>query len=295
MPTDPNHRAMLRAVDGLTTQVRRIADTLATPVTTDDDGAQATSDDTPAWTLCTCGDKPVTAQHPEPCPLSREPHASRLAEMHGTPWPAMPYKMCSASASSSTEGAFAQLLGPCILRYQHYSPVHQDADGGSWAVSGEAPTTRGAEKQRTIRRQQFRILLNQLNDGTTPLTPQQAQALTAYVADEIVECNMETKEADRLEGDVKLLRAELDRIYTRRAPGGEGYVSLTIDEQIAMGAKLEEATTTLRRVRHLHARTTIQTATGGPVDVCATCESDAMSHPWPCPTTEALAGPTTDR
>ncbi|MCX4601191.1 hypothetical protein OG402_11900 [Streptomyces anulatus] len=203
MPTDPNHRALLRAIDGLTTQVRRIADTLETPVTTDDDGAQTADDDT--------------------------------------------------------------------------------------------PVTRGAEKQRTIRRQQFRILLNQLNDGTTPLSPTQVQALTAYVADEIVECNMETKEADRLEGDVKLLRAELDRIYTRRAPGGEGYVSLTIDEQIAMGAKLEEATTTLRRVRHLHARTTIQTATGGPVDVCATCESDAMSHPWPCPTTEALAGPTTDR
>lgn len=158
MPTDPAHRALLRAVDGLTTQVRRIADTLETPVVDEADGAPTTSDDT--------------------------------------------------------------------------------------------PVTRGAEKQRTIRRQQFRILLNQLNDGTTPLTTAQVQALTAYVADEIVECNMETQEADRLEGDVKLLRAELDRIYTRRAPGGEGYVSLTVDEQLAMGATIDRVRRLAEQWRH---------------------------------------------
>ncbi|MFB8101330.1 hypothetical protein ACFC3O_00585 [Streptomyces sp. NPDC056007] len=156
MPTDPN-RALLRAVGSLTTQVRRIADSLADgtaqdsfalapPVATDDDGAQTTPDDT--------------------------------------------------------------------------------------------PTTSGAQKQRTIRRQQFRLLLNQLNAGVTPLTTAQVQALTAYVADEIVECNMETKEADRLEAELAQVRAELDRIYTRRAPGGEGYVSLTVDEQAVMGEEL---------------------------------------------------------
>ncbi|WP_420169028.1 hypothetical protein [Streptomyces violaceoruber] len=84
MPTDPNHRALLRAVEKLTTQVKRIADTLETPAVTDDDGAQTTADDTPVWKLCTCGDKPATARHPEPCPLSREPYASELAEIHGT-------------------------------------------------------------------------------------------------------------------------------------------------------------------------------------------------------------------
>ncbi|ONI48650.1 MULTISPECIES: hypothetical protein [unclassified Streptomyces] len=57
MPTDPNHRALLKAVGSLTTQVKRIADALADgtaqdsfalapPVVTDDDGAQTTSDDT---------------------------------------------------------------------------------------------------------------------------------------------------------------------------------------------------------------------------------------------------------
>ncbi|MFF2228626.1 hypothetical protein ACFVV7_35500 [Streptomyces globisporus] len=88
MPTDPtNHRALLKAIGSLTTQVRRIADTMEPPVVVADLGGQTTGDDTPAWKLCTCGDKPVTARHPEPCPLSQEPHASRLAEMHGTARP----------------------------------------------------------------------------------------------------------------------------------------------------------------------------------------------------------------
>ncbi|MFD5900987.1 hypothetical protein ACFWHG_05745 [Streptomyces microflavus] len=107
MPIDPNHRALLRAVGKLTTQVGRIADTLADgtardsfalapPVVTDDDGAQTTSDD-----------------------------AAVYSDLHGT-----------------------------------------------------------------------------------------------------------------AKGEKELLRAELDRIYTRRAPDGEGYVSLTVDEQVVMGEEL---------------------------------------------------------
>jgi len=58
-------------------------------------------------------------------------------------------------------------------------------------------------------------------------------------------------------------------------------------------AKVDEATSTLRRVRALHARTTVQT-TGGPADACSSCQTDGMSYPWPCPTVEALAGPRPD-
>ncbi|KOG84466.1 hypothetical protein ACIQJW_26740 [Streptomyces californicus] len=250
MPTDPNHGALLRAVEKLTTQVRRIADTLADgtvqdsfalapPVVTDDDGAQTTADDTPAWKLCTCGDKPVTARHPEPCPLSREPYASELAEMHGTPWPARPYKMCSATTTNPS----GQPLGPCVLQYQHDEPIHQDAEGAYWAQpgGGDTPKTRGAEKQRTIRRQQFRLLLNQLNDGTTPLTPAQVQALTAYVADEIVECNMETQEADRLEAEAADWKATA-AVYS-------GLHRTAENELKQAHAELAEATAAIERVR----------------------------------------------
>nr|WP_233841796.1 hypothetical protein [Streptomyces microflavus] len=187
MPTDPNHRALLRAVGKLTTQVGRIADTLADgtardafalapPVVTDDDGAQTTSDD--------------------------------------------------------------------------------------------APTTSGAEKQRTIRRQQLRILLNQLNDGTTPLTTAQVQALTAYVADEIVECNMETQEADRLD-------AELDRIRRALDPDDETYIRETVDDQLAMSATIGR----VRAVRDQWARSTLEP---GP----ALRLLDDLNH--------ALAGPKTE-
>ncbi|MFF7879134.1 hypothetical protein ACFZDM_33475 [Streptomyces californicus] len=159
MPTDPGHRALLCAVEKLTTQVRRIADTLADgtvqdsfalapPVVTDDDGAQTTADD--------------------------------------------------------------------------------------------APRTRGAEKQRTIRRQQFRLLLNQLNDGT-PLTPAQVQALTAYVADEIVECNMETQEADRLETEAADWKATA-AVYS-------GLHRTAENELKQAHAELAEATAAIERVR----------------------------------------------
>ena len=65
------------------------------------------------------------------------------------------------------------------------------------------------------------------------------------------------------------------------------------EQRDGLKAKVDEATSTLRRVRALHARTTVQT-TGGPADACSSCETDGMSYPWPCPTTEALAGPRPD-
>ncbi|MER6191797.1 hypothetical protein [Streptomyces cyaneofuscatus] len=201
MPTDPNHRALLKAVGQLTTQVRRIADTLETPVATDDDGAQTTDDDT---RRCVCGD-----------PLQWYTAPGGASGWIHDPTPGKP-----------------------VL------DVHTPRPADS-----PAPATCGAKKQRTIRRQQFRLLLNQLNAGVTPLTTGQVQALTAYVADEIVECNMETQEADRLEGDVKLLRAELDRIYTPRTISTMGRASLTIGEQLAMAANLEKITAALDRVR----------------------------------------------
>ncbi|WP_069743052.1 hypothetical protein [Streptomyces sp. EN23] len=96
MPADPNHRALLRAVEKLTTQVKRIADTMEPPVVVADDGAQTTSDDTPL------------------------------------PWPTPPYKLCSASS----HGALGGTVGPCVLRYLHDGPVHVAADGATFAATG---------------------------------------------------------------------------------------------------------------------------------------------------------------
>lgn len=172
MPIDPNHRALLRAVGKLTTQVGRIADTLADgtargsfalapPVVTDDDGAQTTGDDTPVW-------------------------------------PAMPFKMCSASA----ESAFGHPLGPCILRYQHDGPVHQDTEGASWAQRAAVPDM---------------------------------QHVTATMREN------------------EQLRAELDRIRRALDPDDETYIRETVDDQLAMTAKVAELEATIGRVREVQA------------------------------------------
>ncbi|WP_329940957.1 hypothetical protein [Streptomyces sp. BE147] len=165
--TDPN-RDLIRAVDRLTTQVGRIAATLADgtaqdsfalapPVVTDDDGAQTTGDNTPAA-------------------------------------PAMPYKMCSASA----EGAFGGLLGPCILRYQHYGPLHQDAGGSSWAQRMTVPD--------------FQVVTETMREN-------------------------------------EQLRTELARIRRALDPDDERYIQETVDDQLALSAKVAELETAIERVR----------------------------------------------
>lgn len=214
MPIDQNHRALLRAVDSLTTQVRRIADTLETPVADDADGAQTTGVYAP--NLSNRPIRTITSWLPA-CPSGRHPaHALQTCE---------------------EVDAFTAFVQDRV----------QQQSVAEWKTTGDdTPVTRGAEKQRTIRRQQFRILLNQLNDGTTPLTTAQVQALTAYVADEIVECNMETQEADRLDVELARIRRALD-------PDDETYIRETVDDQLAMTAKVAELEATIGRVREVQA------------------------------------------
>ncbi|MEV6081764.1 hypothetical protein AB0L80_42860 [Streptomyces sp. NPDC052069] len=194
--TDPN-RDLIRAVDRLTTQVRRIADgtaqdsfALAPPVVVGDDGGQKTGDDGPAWTLCICGDKPVTAQHPEPCPLSREPHASRLAEMHD----ALPLTT-------------RKITSWCPVCPSGRHPLHPD----------QTCEERDAFAGRV-----------------------QAFFERAAVPD------MQHVTATMRENEQ--LRTELARINTRPDPHDDN-VSLTVGEQLAMAAQLEEATAAIERVR----------------------------------------------
>ncbi|WP_354596827.1 hypothetical protein R1Y80_09770 [Streptomyces sp. JL1001] len=68
MPTDPNHRALLRAVEKLTTQVKRIADTLEPPAVGEADGAQTTGDDAQPLTV-----RKIASWYPT-CPSGRHPH-----------------------------------------------------------------------------------------------------------------------------------------------------------------------------------------------------------------------------
>lgn len=77
------------------------------------------------------------------------------------------------------------------------------------------------------------------------------QALTAYVADEIVECNMETQEADRLDAELARIRRALD-------PDDETYIRETVDDQLAM-------TATINRVRAVRDQWALNTLEPGQV------------------------------
>jgi hypothetical protein len=93
---------------------------------------------------------------------------------------------------------------------------------------------------------------------------------------------------------VQPLAAELARIRRALDPDDEVYIRETVDDMFALQAKVDEATTILRRIRALHRRETVQT-TGGSTDVCVSCESDGTDYPWPCPTAEALSPAETER
>ncbi|NUS76688.1 MAG: hypothetical protein HOV70_10875 [Streptomyces sp.] len=67
MPADPN-RALLQAVEKLTTQVKRIADTLETPVVDEADGAQTTGDAAQPLIV-----RKIASWYPT-CPSGRHPH-----------------------------------------------------------------------------------------------------------------------------------------------------------------------------------------------------------------------------
>ncbi|MFJ1698166.1 hypothetical protein ACIOHC_24125 [Streptomyces sp. NPDC088252] len=61
MPVDP-YRGVIQAVDRLTTQVRRVADAMTTPVVEDADNVQTTGDDAPAAQLASVVATPDAAK-----------------------------------------------------------------------------------------------------------------------------------------------------------------------------------------------------------------------------------------
>ncbi|MFJ3590122.1 hypothetical protein ACIQUY_31880 [Streptomyces sp. NPDC090231] len=80
------------------------------------------------------------------------------------------------------------------------------------------------------------------------------------------------------------------RMDMRRGDLADAVLPVLAPGLAVLRAKVREQQATIERVRALHRRETVQT-TGGPAEACATCEADSMSHPWPCPTIEALSGP----
>ncbi|MFC9465186.1 hypothetical protein [Streptomyces coelicoflavus] len=163
MTTTPNRevRAVVAAVDRLTTQVRRLADAKSTPVVVGE-----------METVGTC--------------------------------------------DASTHGLGAATLGPCILRYQHDGPVHQDETGVRWstavAAADDAPTTTADDDTlRFMRRESLLVLLTRLQRGRA-LTEDEAGTLRHHVETEIREANTARAELEQAQAAIERVRALRDPI-----------------------------------------------------------------------------------
>ncbi|MFF9205123.1 hypothetical protein ACF1AE_25545 [Streptomyces sp. NPDC014986] len=261
-PSARDLRHLVRAVDALTTQVRRLADTRQTP-----------ADDTRHAAIAAA----LTAEH------------YRRAEARTV---ASPEEHCAAMAT-----AVMRVLTPTVDTDD--APTTTGSDGvcehdgahpgftcgevdqtrlfweAQWARDAEARRTappadeaqRIADEQRTARRHSLHNLLDRL-DRSTVHTWAESHLLRQHIEEEIRDADTARAVARSNLQHVKTIVPEVDRL----------------------AAELEQAQAALDRVRQLHTRTTVQT-TGGPADACSSCESDSMSYPWPCPTAEALVGP----
>jgi len=184
----PDARAVVRAAEALTTQVRRIADALSTPVVryevaTDDD-ATTTGDD-----------------------------ACRPVEIDG--------QTIIVRGSGDLTPDDARFLGEIVAAAKRkYEAEHGPAAGEESCLTHVKGACDGTTPDcvfptpGTGRRRRLRVLLNRLNNGI-PLTADEAQALTRHVATEICDANDGRKEVQRLGERLRTARedtATADRI-----------------------------------------------------------------------------------
>lgn len=189
----------LRAVANLTTQVRRIADAMTTPVAEAVDDVTATPDDAP--TTVKLGSWVYG------CPTGRHVAHSEMDCAEADEW--------KATFDEWMSSAVARFVSVVVTPV-----VEQDDD---------------EDALRTARRRSLRVLLNQLNTGA-PLTPEEAQFLARHVAEEIVEGNTERRKAGRLNEELARVRRALDpddETYIRETVDEQARLNAKVAEQQA--------------------------------------------------------------
>ena len=324
-------KAVVRAAEALTTQVRRIADALQTPVDAPDDA-------------------PTTPATRVPCPYCVDPtmipttlitdHIVRLHNVGLATYRPYPGDPGAVKVGPTLPRPAEVIEDERALREYEAAALHRHGLISDSELNAVLATS---DTQRTTRLASIRNLLDRAGRGVLiggtegELLRQQVEAelrLSDQLragratwkgkAEQMERARDEEErlrlalaaERDRWKERAEEAQAVIERVRamatTQRARGESGStdhkiglydaaVAILADldgteqqpDDEALHAKLDEATATLRRIRALHARTTVQT-TSGPADACSSCELDSMSHPWPCPTAEALAGPRPD-
>lgn len=284
----PDVRAAVRALDALTTQVKRLANHTANPATFARETAVADDRDTP-----TTGDDGPRCEHDGPHPGFTCAEVDQTRLFWEAQWardtPTAPATTCSARYTGP-DNPWTE----CIRAAQHEHPFHTDERGWNWRddvavypiADGALKQAPAADEERCIthwhgacdgttrdcafptpgtgRRRKLRVLLNRLNNGI-PLTPDEAQALTRHVATEICDANDGHKEARRLGERLRkareetalelgrdLLRDGLDA-FLLRLVGPDNAARLL--GELSERAELEQAQAAIERVRRLVVQT----------------------------------------
>lgn len=274
-PIDARTRAVVRAVEGLTTQLKRVADTLATPVV---ENVRAVDDDatTPATTcsarytgVLPVGDCIRAAGHAPAIdhtdesgrhfgdnsaeyPVHDGPELLGMRvgiDPGAEPGPAMVigHWLPMSEQQRQEQRELAGMVGEFIdAQVQQARAADEDAclahiKGACDGTTRDCVRAESEDSLRFLRRESLLVLLTRLQRGRT-LTEAEADTLRQHVETEIREANAERAEADALDVELTRIRRALD-------PNDERYIQETVDDFLNLNAKLDEATDTLRRVR----------------------------------------------
>ncbi|MGW2379285.1 hypothetical protein [Streptomyces sp. NPDC001658] len=255
--TSPDAKAVVRALDALSTHVRRIADALQTPVVR----YEVASDDDATTPVDTC--RLVTADgeqlrvlgvgdftdeeqgfvaeivraakrkyNAEHGPDFTSPIAGRVEVRQPCPW-------CGDR----------QMI-PSTQFEEHVARLHPDVRTGGPGIPVppvEAPAA-DEDAQRTTRRQSIRVLLNRLNNGL-PLGSDEAQLLTRHVASEITEANQWRAGRNTMKQRGEEIERDRDDLAARNAELREllGHENKRADDAIDREETAEQAAEEQRR------------------------------------------------
>ncbi|MFE3169309.1 hypothetical protein [Streptomyces sp. NPDC059224] len=307
----PDAKAVVRAAEQLTTQVRRIADALSTPVVrtevaTDDDAATTYNLIADNMPLATCR-RMETRTCPESYngPCGDRPCA-RFESEDPTPW------LDTAAAPATEEQLSVKRIShPLILSDEQLQAAQERA-----ALADQAADE---DTQRAVRRDSLRILLGRAQ--RVGLTWDEGDLLRQHTEAEIREADTAREVAAGNKRHVQLIVPELERTEARRAEEERLRLALAkerdrwkeraeqargerdrsdeaarlareqrqemAEERHAWQERGDRAEDAIERVRDLHASVLRMEAL-----VCAHC-----GHAWPCDTVRALDGtePTTEQ
>lgn len=229
-PLSPDAKAVVRAVDALTTQVRRLADTLSTPRVIDLNGTRTTRDDD-STTPVACPLCPSLRYFTGPADATdhfRTAHPEQ--QLVDGPWPMLvpPDGTLSTPATEADDApttANDDASAACRIMETRTCPTSYAGECGDrpcarFESDDPAPWTDQApaddeEALRTARRDQLGLLLSRAGRGV--LTPDEATLLRQHVETEMRDADTARARAEQAEDLLHVAHETSNRSEAERA------------------------------------------------------------------------------